>query len=205
MSNLIEGIVPDFLEFCEQLAFLGKHVRVLLDGREMDGDDFLLLVLDLVADLKFVVVFVVDEGSLLGEGVGSRQFLIGHTVAEGLGIRFGLETGGRPFLQTVCIAQSVEGVFGTATAGTHTGEHDRLVVLLADETVPQNHSQFAASEGHMLGVQVDGSDALLQSQQGLVNLGPLHPPLLVVRLTVLGPFRPRQVYHQHFPLSPQVL
>ena len=106
-----------------------------------------------------------------------------------------------PLFEPVCVPEGVERVFCTAAAGTDAGDHDCFAVLFAYETVPQDHSQLAAPEGHVLGVEVDRPDALLQRQKGLVYLSPFHPPLLVVRLAVLRTFRPRQVNHQHFTLT----
>ena len=113
----------------------------------------------------------------------------------GLNINFVRERTGGLFFESVGISEGVQSVFGRGTAGTHAGDHDCLV-LFADEWVSQNEGQLAPSEGDVLCVLIYGSNAFLESQQGLVDFGPFDSPFLVVRLAVLRPFRPREVYHQ---------
>ncbi len=111
----------------------------------------------------------------------------------------------RSLFESVCIPQSVQSVFCTAAAGTHTGDHHCLVVFFTDETVSQHHCQLTPSERHMLRIQVDRSDTLFQSQKRLVYFSPFHSPLFVVRLTILSPFRTCQIHHQYLTLTLMIL
>ena len=89
-------------------------------------------------------------------------------------------------------------MFGRGSAGTHAGDHNCLVVF-ADEGDSQNEGQLAPSVGDVLCVLVHGSNALLESKQGLVDFSPFDSPFLVVELAVLRPFQPHEFYHQDLP------
>mmetsp|Transcript_5000 Transcript_5000/g.17552 ORF Transcript_5000/g.17552 Transcript_5000/m.17552 type:complete len:307 (+) Transcript_5000:695-1615(+) len=61
------------------------------------------------------------------------------------------------------------------------------------EGLPKDLRQLGPSEGDVLGVLVQCPDALLQGQEALVDLGPLHPGLLVVVVGVRPALASREV------------
>lgn len=60
-------------------------------------------------------------------------------------------------------------MFTARCRGGDIGNHCQLTV--ADERVLEDLSKFAASERRMLLFKVEGPDALLESQQRLIDLG----------------------------------
>ena len=112
----------------------------------------------------------------------------------------------RPLLQPLSIPQSVEGVVGRRLARRDTRNHHHSAhVSVADEGVTQHHCQLVLPERDVLALGFHGSDALLQSQQRLVDLGALLPPVLVVRLSVLGPLGASQVDQQQLSAGHSLL
>lgn len=82
------------------------------------------------------------------------------------------------FLNSICIPERVEGVLDTAVGRRHIGDHGGLAV--AREGVLEHLSEFAASEGRVLLLQVEGPDAFFESEQTLVDLGSIHLGLLLL-------------------------
>ena len=66
------------------------------------------------------------------------------------------------FLDSVCIFESVECVLGAAAIGGYVADHDGSAV--ASEGIFEYHGQFATSEGSMIFILVQCSDALLQGK-----------------------------------------
>mmetsp|Transcript_37025 Transcript_37025/g.70994 ORF Transcript_37025/g.70994 Transcript_37025/m.70994 type:complete len:279 (-) Transcript_37025:1193-2029(-) len=94
-------------------------------------------------------------------------------------------------LHTVGVAQGVEGVLARARGRGDVGNHDGAAVPL--ERVPQHLGELAAAEGHVARLGVQRTNALLQRQEGLVDLRPLHARLAVVVRRVRAALAPREV------------
>lgn len=54
-------------------------------------------------------------------------------------------------------------------ARVYTGNHHDLGLLLRQERVSKDHGQFGGSEGNVMTLAVQGSNALLQGKQTLVD------------------------------------
>mmetsp|Transcript_59095 Transcript_59095/g.93583 ORF Transcript_59095/g.93583 Transcript_59095/m.93583 type:complete len:349 (-) Transcript_59095:1026-2072(-) len=81
-------------------------------------------------------------------------------------------------LHAVGVPQGIQGVFHSTTAGRHIGDHHRSAVG-AHEGILQDLCQLRSSEGRVVQLLVQRTDALLEGQQGLVDLGPVHACLAV--------------------------
>lgn len=107
-------------------------------------------------------------------------------------------------LESFGITQRIEGVIGRAHAGTNARQHYDFDFVVRKERVTEHHSQLGLPEGHVLSLaalrlrRVQCADALLQTEQGLVNLGSLDLTVLVVALAVLGTLGAGQVNEQQF-------
>ena len=141
----------------------------------MDCNNFFLLIFQMVANLKFIVTFVVnhfinfmfDLFVFLLMIVLVLIALVDIIIMNLSRVWFNFETIillSRPLFQPVCISQCIQGVFSTATAGTNTGYHNSLIILFAYETVSEDHCQLAPSERYVLRIQVDWSYTLFQCQ-----------------------------------------
>mmetsp|Transcript_18779 Transcript_18779/g.52312 ORF Transcript_18779/g.52312 Transcript_18779/m.52312 type:complete len:605 (-) Transcript_18779:500-2314(-) len=88
-------------------------------------------------------------------------------------------------LDAVSIPEGVEGVLHAGGAGADVCNHDRPG-LLAHKRVAQHLCQLGTAEGDVRLVEVQRTDALLESQQALVDLRPLQACLSFVVVCV-GP------------------
>lgn len=88
---------------------------------------------------------------------------------------------------------------GGAHAWANTGKHYDFDFLAGQERVPQDHGELTLTEGHVLSLRcltllsVKGSDALLEAEQGLVDLSTLSLTVLAVALAILGTFTTGQI------------
>ena len=76
------------------------------------------------------------------------------------------------------VPERVHGVFRGAGVGRNVADHDG--VAEADKRILEDHRQFAASERSVAFALIQGADALLQREQGLVDLCPVDLGLLVL-------------------------
>ena len=79
--------------------------------------------------------------------------------------------------------------------------HHAGLGLLADEGVPEDLGELAGPEGQVGPLAAQSSDALLEGEQGLVDLGPLHPGLPVGRGGVRPPLVARQIDQREFAVQ----
>ena len=103
------------------------------------------------------------------------------------------------FLESARVSEGVESVVGTGTAWRYACEHDDSdSICVHHERVPQHHGQFAGSERNVRVyaalLHVETADALLQSQQALIDFSAFQSPLSVVALAIRGPFTASQVH-----------
>lgn len=95
------------------------------------------------------------------------------------------------FLDAIRIPQRIEGVFGGARGGRKIANHDGLAI--PNKGVLQDERQLAAAEGCVVFVLVEGTNALLQRQQGFVDLGAIEACLFVLVHHVGSTFTARQI------------
>lgn len=89
------------------------------------------------------------------------------------------------------VPESVESVFGRGEVGRDVADHDS--VAETHEGVFEHHCEFAASEGGVAFALVEGTYALLQGEQRLVDLGAIDLGLLVLVHVVCSSFVACQV------------
>ena len=112
----------------------------------------------------------------------------------------------RPLLQPLGVPQRVESVVSRRLTRRDTRNHHHSAhVSVADERVPQHHGQLVLSEWNVLALGLHGSDALLEGQQRLVDLGSLLPSVLVVGLCVLSSLRASEVDQQQLATGHSLL
>ena len=99
---------------------------------------------------------------------------------------------GPQLLHSVSVAERVEGVLAGRHARADHGDH-ASPRLVSDEGISEHLRQFAGSEGKVSSLPAQCPDALLQCQERLVDLGPLHPRLPVGRVGVGAPLVTGQV------------
>jgi len=107
-------------------------------------------------------------------------------------------------LESFGVTKRVEGVVRGAHSWANAGKHHDLDFLAGQERVSQNHSELALAEGYVLSLRsltllpIEGSYALLETKQRLVDLSTLGLTVLVVALAVLGTLTTSQIYEQEF-------
>mmetsp|Transcript_4238 Transcript_4238/g.13490 ORF Transcript_4238/g.13490 Transcript_4238/m.13490 type:complete len:263 (+) Transcript_4238:877-1665(+) len=103
-------------------------------------------------------------------------------------------------LYAVRIPERIERVLARPAARRDVCDHDR--VRVAHERVPEHLSELGPPEGDVALPQVERPDALLESEQRLVDLRTLQPRLPVVVVRVRAPLAPRQVDERELPPEP---
>lgn len=86
------------------------------------------------------------------------------------------------FFDSVSIPECVEGVLTGGITWGDVANHDSAAV--ADEGVLEHLSQLASAKGSVVLLEVDGPDAFLQGEQGLVDFCSVDPILKNSRLLV---------------------
>ena len=97
----------------------------------------------------------------------------------------------------VGIPQRVQCMLARVRVGRDVPDHHRLAV--PDERVLQDQGQLRASEWLVALGLVEGSDALLQGEEGFVDLGAIDPCLFVGVLDICSPLGPGEVDEGHLP------
>mmetsp|Transcript_54144 Transcript_54144/g.175959 ORF Transcript_54144/g.175959 Transcript_54144/m.175959 type:complete len:398 (-) Transcript_54144:1094-2287(-) len=101
-----------------------------------------------------------------------------NTVARAYRWPIGFAASASQLLDAVRITQGVQRVLDGAAARGDVGDHDRAAVA-THEGVLEHLGQLRAAEGSVAVLLVKRADALLQRQEGLVDLGTVHARLAV--------------------------
>lgn len=102
--------------------------------------------------------------------------------------------------EPLCVPQCVQSVIARRAARADASEHNDLYFVAGEEGVPQHHRQLTLPEWHVLALcrltflSVDGSDALLQSEERLVDLCALLLSILRVIYAVWCTFATCQIH-----------
>lgn len=103
------------------------------------------------------------------------------------------------FLDSVGVAEGVEGVFRGCGGGRDVADHDSPAE--ADEGVLEDHGEFRSAEGGVSLALVQCADALLEGEEGLVDFCSVDPRLFVHVHVVCAPFVAGEVDERDFPVQ----
>mmetsp|Transcript_22211 Transcript_22211/g.48764 ORF Transcript_22211/g.48764 Transcript_22211/m.48764 type:complete len:234 (+) Transcript_22211:734-1435(+) len=138
-------------------------------------------------------------GRLLHRGLPGRGDAALHDVGgvvRGAGLGAAAPTASE-LLDSVGVAEGVQGVFAGARGGGDVCNHDGARV--AGEGVAQHLRQLGSTEGHVPRVEVQRTDTFFQCQQTLVDLCTLQTSGPVVIGCICAALTPREVYEREFP------
>ena len=81
------------------------------------------------------------------------------------------------------------------------GNHNDLRLIFGHKRVSQDHGEFRSPERDMAACRIQSPDALLQSEEGLVDFGAFKSSLSIVRLAIGCALRTREIDQKKFPAS----